>query len=85
KLEDASIAWIADNQMKGISDKPAVTVHATAAFSLEHWDSNREEVGKELLQAAKPWLCSEVTNFQVHGWRYSKPISVEENLCPILN
>ena len=75
------IAWIADNQMKGVSATPAVTIHATADFSLENWDRDRQESGRGLLQAAEPWLGSGVIEFQVHGWRYSKPVRTEESTC----
>jgi predicted NAD/FAD-dependent oxidoreductase len=84
-LTEGLIAWIADNQMKGISTKPAVTLHATAAFSLERWDRDRNESGRELLQDATPWLGSDVIEFRVHGWRYSKPIRVDESPCMILS
>ncbi|MCK7577282.1 MAG: hypothetical protein MZV65_16545 [Chromatiales bacterium] len=62
-LTDGPIAWIADNQRKGISATPAVTLHATAAFSSQRWDRNREDSARELLGAATAWLGSEVTEF----------------------
>jgi predicted NAD/FAD-dependent oxidoreductase len=71
------IAWIADNHLKGVSSSPAVTIHATADFSLRHWERDRMEVGRELIKAARDWLGSVVTEFQVHGWRYSRPLMVE--------
>ena len=67
------IAWIADNRTKGISGAPAVTIHATPGFSLEHWDADRVEAGQRLLDAAAPWLGVGVREFQVHGWRFSRP------------
>ncbi len=79
------IAWIADNQAKGVSAEPAVTIHATAAFSLAHWDRDRAESGRALLDAAAPWLGSGVTECQVHGWRYSKPLGVEPEPCLVLS
>lgn len=79
------IAWIADNQMKGVSATPAVTIHATADFSLENWDRDRQESGRVLLQASEPWLGSGVIKFQVHGWRYSKPVRTEESTCLTLS
>lgn len=84
-LTDGHIAWIADNHMKGISTTPAVTLHATAAFSLERWDRDRNESGRELIRDSMPWLGSDVIEFQVHGWRYSKPIRVDESPCMILS
>gem|GEM_PF-1135464 len=83
-LTEGPIAWIADNQMKGVSATPAVTLHATPAFSLERWDCHRHASGLELLRAAQPWLGSDVIEFQVHGWRYSKPKRVDESPCLIL-
>lgn len=82
---DGPIAWIADNQLKGISAEPAVTIHATPAFSLEHWDRDRNESARALLNAAVPWLGAEVTSFQVHGWRYSKPKRVDPAPCVLVS
>lgn len=78
---DGPIAWMADNQLKGISGEPAVTLHATHAFSLEHWDHDRQETGRALLDAAAPWIGSGIKTFQVHGWRYSKPLHVDKERC----
>ena len=80
---DGPIAWIADNQLKGISAAPAVTIHATHAFSLEHWDGDRQASGRLLLEAAAEWLGVGIKTFQVHGWRYSKPMRVHEQACVI--
>lgn len=80
-LEDGPIAWIADNWQKGVSAEPAVTVHGSPAFSLEFWDRDRQESGQRLLDAAAVWIGSGVRTFQVHGWRYSKPVRVDELPC----
>ena len=82
---EGPIAWIADNQLKGISAEPAVTIHATHAFSLEHWDRDRQESGRALLDAAAPWLGAGVKTFQVHGWRYSKPMRVDDEPCVLVD
>lgn len=84
-LTEGHVAWIADNEMKGVSTTPAVTLHAKAAFSLERWDRDRNESGRELLRDAMLWLGSDVLGFEVHGWRYSKPIRVDENPYMILS
>jgi hypothetical protein len=78
---DGPIAWIADNQLKGISAEPAVTIHATHAFSLEHWERDWQESGRRLLDAASGWMGADVRAFQVHGWLYSKPLRVDERPC----
>ena len=82
---EGPIAWLADNQMKGISPRPAVTIHANHDFSVEHWEGDRQESGRELLLAAAPWLGAAVSDFQVHAWRYSKPLRVEECACLVAN
>lgn len=80
-----SIAWIADNQKKGVSAEPAVTIHATPEFSLAHWDGDREEAGRLLLEEAAPMLGAGVKSVQVHGWRFSKPIRVDADPCAVLS
>ena len=82
--DDGPIAWLADNQLKGISAEPAVTIHATHAFSLEHWERDRQESGRRLLDAANDWLGAEVRTFQVHGWLYSKPLQVDDHPCAMV-
>lgn len=72
-LDTGPIASITDNQRKGISREPAITLQATPAFSLEHWDQDRTETARRLLDTAAAWLGSAVRNHQVHGWRYSRP------------
>ena len=82
---DGPIAWIADNQLKGISAEPAITIHATHAFSIEHWDRDRQESGRCLLDAAAQWLGGHTKTFQVHGWRYTKPLRVDAHRCALLS
>jgi predicted NAD/FAD-dependent oxidoreductase len=78
---DGPIAWIADNQLKGISATPSATIHATHSFSVEHWEQDRQESGRQLLGAAAPWLGAGILAFQVHGWRYSKPMQTDDHPC----
>jgi hypothetical protein len=82
---DGPIAWIADNQLKGISAEPSVTIHANHSFSVEQWEHDRQESGRQLLRAAEPWLGSGILTFQVHGWRYSKPMQADEQPCLIVS
>lgn len=82
---EGPISWLADNQLKGISNIPAVTIHGAADFSEQHFHSDRLESGGLLLEAAQSWLGSKVTKFQVHGWRYAKPIHVEPERCLVIS
>jgi hypothetical protein len=85
KFSEGQISWLADNQLKGISRVPAVTIHGAAAFSEHHYNSDRQMSGNMLIEAAKPWLGSGVSEIQVHGWRYAKPIRVEPERCLVIN
>jgi len=69
------IVWMADNYRKGVSPTPgAITLHAGPEFSARHWQTADEEVAKMLVSAAAEWLGDEVEFFQLHRWRYSKPV-----------
>jgi renalase len=79
------IAWVADNQLKGISPEPSVTIHATDAFSVAQWDQDRDETARVLLAAAEEWLGVGIQSFQIHGWRYSKPKQTDPHRCAVVN
>lgn len=73
-LENQAIAWMTDNFQKGISPEPALTIHASPAFSQEHLDGDLQAAGAKLVELAKPHLgAAQVLDFQVHRWRYSLP------------
>jgi predicted NAD/FAD-dependent oxidoreductase len=77
RLAGEPLAWIADNRLKGISpESGGVTIHAGPAFSLEHWDRKPEDRARLVLEAARDWLGAEVMDYQVHGWLYSKPVTL---------
>ncbi len=81
-----AISLIVDNQKKGISKLPAITIHATPEFSLEHWGDERAVASQLILDAAKSVLGDiQVTEYQTHGWLYSRPHKVEEASHIVLN
>jgi len=73
------IDWIADNQRKGVSAAAAITIHATADFSREHWDSPDETVIATLLAAAG--FTRVPVAVSVQRWRYARPVSVHPTRC----
>lgn len=80
-LTEGPIAWIGDNQQKGISVEPALTIQASAEYSLANWDRPREETARELMTTAAAWLGGRVKQHQMHGWRYSRPLQVDDCGC----
>jgi predicted NAD/FAD-dependent oxidoreductase len=72
--EGTPLSFVADNAGKGISAVPALTLHAGATWSLDHWDADRDAVHHELLAAARPWLGdARVVESQVKRWRFATP------------
>ena len=75
-IEESPITWIADNQQKGISsDVPAVTIHASAEFAQEHWDSADDVRGALMLEAASAHLQSSVLEYSCHRWGFTLPLN----------
>jgi hypothetical protein len=72
-LETGTLRWIADNQIKGVSDLPALTLHAATSVSREWLAAPEEEIAALLLDAAAPHAALAVEEVQVHRWRYAEP------------
>ncbi len=71
------IDWIGDNQQKGISEQPSVTIHGSPAFTRQHLNDDRTEVGNRLVDAAQAagYLNrDDIESMQVHRWMYAQPI-----------
>ncbi len=73
-----SIDWITDNQQKGISEKPALTIHASAEFSRQNWDKDRNWAAERLLDEVRRWVSLEAETYRIHAWKYSKPLYVHD-------
>jgi len=74
--------FIGDNQAKGISEVPAITFHATAAWSEEWWDAAPAAIEAALRGAARPWLGeAEIVEAQVKRWRFATPRTVWPDPC----
>ena len=85
-FEEGPIGWISDNLQKGVSKIPAVTIHGSGDFSAEHYEDDKMQTGQRLIDAAAPYLGNaKVTEYQVHGWRYSKPSVVDPEACMLLS
>jgi renalase len=78
---DGPVDWLADNHRKGVSAAPAVTIHATAAFSRQQWDADDESVIAALLAASNLGCAPLPGGTQVQRWRYARPIAVHPARC----
>lgn len=79
---EGPIAWIADNCQKGLDQRTALTIHASPAFSREHWQTPEEVVTQLLTDAARSAMGeSTVVTSQLHRWRYSQPVRALEADC----
>ncbi len=69
-----AVAFVADNVAKGVSATPAITLHASPAWSQTHWDCDAAEVAHALVDLARPWLGDAVIReAQVKKWRFATP------------
>ena len=95
RFAEGLVAWVVDNQQKGISATPTLTIHAGAEFSrkrLEYTDSDVNFLGAELISELGEWIAPwEVDSFQVHRWRYSiadgrypEPLLAAQTPAPLL-
>lgn len=80
-LDRPDLAWVADNQQKGISpDVPTVTILASTAFSQTHLDGDLNAAGQQLLEQLADWLPAEtIMSVQVHRWRYSQVVQAHQD------
>ena len=85
-IDEGPIAWISDNHKKGASPLPALTIHASGEFSQANFNRDRTEVGKELIELARPLFGNaSISDFQVHGWLYSKPTTTDDEASFLLS
>jgi hypothetical protein len=77
------IRFIGDNSVKGISPQPGtITIHSSPRFAEVFWDRPDAERVPPILNAARPFLKSDVVSASVHRWRYSEPIRIYKEKQP---
>ena len=77
-----TLSFVADNQRKGISDTPAITVHANAEWSLAHWDDDPADVIAGLTAAASNYLGeAAIIESQLKKWRFATPRTTWPDPC----
>lgn len=76
------LTFVGDNQAKGISAVPALTVHADPAWSAAWWSADRAATADALLALAAPFVGSAtVLDAQVKRWRFATPQAIWPEPC----
>ena len=76
------LSFVTDNSRKGISAVPALTVHAAAGWSEDHWGDTHEDLTSALSEAAAPYLGgATITAAQVKKWRFATPRTIWPERC----
>ncbi len=73
--EHPVVTFIADNQQKGISQIPSLTLHASHQWSTEHWLETDDAVIAALLAEVAEHTDGAIpTATQLQRWRYAGPV-----------
>ena len=68
------VDWVSDNQIKGVSEKPAFTLHASDSYSQRFWDVPDEQRCPFLIGVAEQTLGAKVSQWSSHRWGFAKPL-----------
>ncbi|MDQ2672207.1 MAG: FAD-dependent oxidoreductase [Actinomycetota bacterium] len=75
QIKGEPIDWIGDNRRKGISEEPAVTVHAGPEWSRSHFENDETEITVSMISLAGKRLDTDlvpsVVVTSLARWRYS--------------
>jgi renalase len=71
QIGEDPLFWIADNRKKGISEVPAVTIHAGPNFSRDHAHTDDTTVAHLLLEEAQDYVGTDVKTTAVYRWKHS--------------
>jgi renalase len=82
--DDPLFSFVSDNHRKGISETVTLTLHTHDEPSVAMWDHDRETTRQVLLRGAQRWIGSAtVTDSQLHGWRFARPLQGHPDPCVI--
>jgi len=74
QLIDSPFTWVGDNQAKGISPVPAVTLHSSPVVAEQLWHEPADVALAQLLTQGADWLGEgTVVDSSLHRWRYAQP------------
>ena len=73
RVEGETLAWLASNAVKGVSEADALTAHATPAFSLARWGDDDAGVLDALGAEVAQYTGSLPRPVSLKRWRYARP------------
>lgn len=74
--EDPVWSFIGDNQAKGASAVPVVTLHSTSSFATSRLEDPVSSITDELVHAAQPFLHgASILETQLQRWLYAEPVA----------
>ena len=77
-----TLSFVSDNQRKGISEVPALTIHAAAGWSDTHWKDSNAQLINELTALAEPFVGnSAIVERQIKKWRFATPRTAWPEPC----
>lgn len=74
KIDGKNVTWLADNQVKGISEVPALTIHSSPDFADRYWDEDDEVRLPLLWQEAGAHMTAGLLQGKVHRWGFAFPL-----------
>ena len=79
-------SFVADNYLKGVSKIPAITMHMSNDWSVEHWDTSTAELEQAMRGHVKPLLGeATISEISLHKWRYAGPQNPWPDPCCIVH
>jgi renalase len=82
QLDRGPLSWVGDNQAKGISAVPALTLHAHGDVSAEHWEDDATAALGLVLAAGTEWIGSAApVASELVKWRYAAPLALHDERC----
>lgn len=80
QISEGPVRTLSDNQAKGTSRAPGLTVHLRADVSRERYGDAPGAVVADTLTHLEPWLDgAQVTGWQLQRWRYSQPVRLRDD------
>jgi renalase len=75
QIKGEPLDWVGDNQRKGISDLPAITIHAGPEWSSAHFEDHEADVTRRMISLASDHLGTDLSTRVIESslarWRYS--------------